>query len=79
MWYDLWLCVYFSFFPYAEWILCVYSAVVVFIFVTHINEILNHQPIRSEYHFKFDDKFEIHDDIEVLKRMGLLLGELISS
>lgn len=29
---------------------------------------------RSEYLLKFDDKFEIHDDIEVLKRMGLLLG-----
>ena len=23
---------------------------------------------------KFDDKFEVHDDVEVLKRMGLLLG-----
>lgn len=30
---------------------------------------------RSEYQFKFDDEFSIHDDIEVLKRMGLLLGE----
>lgn len=30
---------------------------------------------RSEYQFKFDDTFAIHDDIEVLKRMGLLLGE----
>lgn len=30
---------------------------------------------RSEYFFSFDDKFEIHDDIEILKRMGLLLGE----
>lgn len=29
---------------------------------------------KSEYFFKFDDKFEIHDDIEILKRMGLLLG-----
>lgn len=29
---------------------------------------------RSEYFFKFDDKFEIHDDVDVLKRMGLLLG-----
>ncbi|XP_031640906.1 transcription factor Dp [Contarinia nasturtii] len=29
---------------------------------------------KSEYFFSFDDKFEIHDDIEVLKRMGLLLG-----
>lgn len=30
---------------------------------------------RSEYFFSFDDKFEIHDDIEILKRMGLLLGK----
>ncbi len=30
---------------------------------------------RSEYFFKFDDNFEIHDDIEVLKRMGLLAGK----
>lgn len=29
---------------------------------------------KSEYYFKFNDKFEIHDDVEVLKRMGLLLG-----
>lgn len=29
---------------------------------------------RSEYFFKFDNQFEIHDDIDVLKRMGLLLG-----
>lgn len=29
---------------------------------------------KSEYFFSFDDKFEIHDDIEILKRMGLLLG-----
>ena len=28
-----------------------------------------------EYLFNFDDKFEIHDDIEVLKRMGMVLGE----
>lgn len=31
---------------------------------------------RSEYFFSFNDKFEIHDDIEILKRMGLLLGTL---
>lgn len=31
---------------------------------------------RSEYIFKFDDKFEMHDDAEVLKRMGLLFGKL---
>jgi hypothetical protein len=30
---------------------------------------------RMEYLFNFDDKFEIHDDIEVLKRMGMVLGE----
>ncbi|TMW48397.1 hypothetical protein DOY81_006526 [Sarcophaga bullata] len=29
---------------------------------------------KSEYIFKFDDKFEMHDDAEVLKRMGLLYG-----
>lgn len=29
---------------------------------------------KSEYYFKFNDKFEIHDDVEVLKRMGLLHG-----
>jgi hypothetical protein len=28
-----------------------------------------------EYLFNFDDKFEIHDDIEVLKKMGMVLGE----
>lgn len=27
-----------------------------------------------EYLFTFDDTFEIHDDIEVLKRMGMALG-----
>lgn len=27
---------------------------------------------------KFDDKFEVQDDFEVLKRMGLLLGEFQS-
>jgi len=29
---------------------------------------------RMEYLFNFDGTFEIHDDIEVLKRMGLALG-----
>ncbi|ALC40858.1 Dp [Drosophila busckii] len=29
---------------------------------------------KSEYIFKFDNTFEMHDDIEVLKHMGLLLG-----
>lgn len=31
-------------------------------------------PNRTEYFFKFDDKFEIHDHVKVLKQMGLLLG-----
>ena len=30
---------------------------------------------RTEYLFNFDDTFEIHDDIEVLKRMGMALGK----
>lgn len=25
--------------------------------------------------FEFNDKFEIHDDIEVLKRIGMLMGK----
>lgn len=29
---------------------------------------------RFEYLFNFDSTFEIHDDIEVLKRMGMALG-----
>ncbi|XP_046989853.1 transcription factor Dp-1 [Schistocerca americana] len=29
---------------------------------------------KTEYVFNFDNKFEIHDDIEVLKRMGMVLG-----
>ncbi|KAJ9588439.1 hypothetical protein L9F63_018172, partial [Diploptera punctata] len=29
---------------------------------------------KMEYLFNFDDKFEIHDDIEVLKKMGMVLG-----
>ncbi|XP_032663606.1 transcription factor Dp-1 isoform X2 [Odontomachus brunneus] len=29
---------------------------------------------KTEYLFNFNDKFEIHDDIEVLKQMGLALG-----
>lgn len=29
---------------------------------------------RCEYLFNFDQMFEIHDDIEVLKRMGLAFG-----
>ena len=30
--------------------------------------------IRFEYLFNFDNTFEIHDDIEVLKRMGMAFG-----
>lgn len=29
---------------------------------------------KTDYTFKFDNTFEIHDDLEVLTRMGLLLG-----
>lgn len=29
---------------------------------------------RTEYLFNFDQPFEIHDDIEVLKRLGLAYG-----
>lgn len=29
---------------------------------------------RFEYLFNFDNTFEIHDDIEVLKRMGMAFG-----
>jgi hypothetical protein len=29
---------------------------------------------RDEYLFNFDNTFEIHDDIEVLKRMGMAFG-----
>lgn len=31
---------------------------------------------RTEYLFNFNDKFEIHDDIEVLKQMGLAFGKI---
>lgn len=39
---------------------------------THINCSISND--KSEFSFKFDNTFEIHDDLEVLKRMGLLLG-----
>lgn len=39
---------------------------------THIN--CNISIDKREYLLKFDDKFEVQDDFEVLKRMGLLLG-----
>lgn len=29
---------------------------------------------RTEYFFKFDDKFELNDHVTVLQRMGLLMG-----
>eukprot|EP00035_Acanthoeca_spectabilis_P022962 m.446873 g.446873 ORF g.446873 m.446873 type:complete len:319 (-) comp19434_c0_seq1:134-1090(-) len=32
------------------------------------------KPDKSEYFFDFDSPFEIHDDIEVLKRMGMAFG-----
>lgn len=31
-------------------------------------------PNRCEYLFNFDNTFEIHDDVEILKRMGMSLG-----
>ncbi|XP_062562292.1 transcription factor Dp [Armigeres subalbatus] len=39
---------------------------------THINCSISND--KTEFSFKFDNTFEIHDDLEVLKRMGLLLG-----
>ncbi|KAG5668194.1 hypothetical protein PVAND_016143 [Polypedilum vanderplanki] len=39
---------------------------------THIN--CNISNDKREYLLKFDDKFEVQDDFEVLKRMGMLLG-----
>lgn len=39
---------------------------------THINCSISND--KSEYSFKFDNTFQIHDDLEVLRRMGLLLG-----
>ncbi|XP_055593095.1 transcription factor Dp-1 [Uranotaenia lowii] len=39
---------------------------------THINCSISND--KSEFSFDFDNAFEIHDDLEVLKRMGLLLG-----
>ena len=33
--------------------------------------VLSLPPFRNEYHFKLSAHFEIHDDIEVLRRMGL--------
>lgn len=31
-------------------------------------------PARSEFIFDFDRPFEVHDDVEILKHMGLTLG-----
>ena len=33
-----------------------------------------HHPPRSEYVFCFDNAFELHNDIDVLKKMGLDCG-----
>ncbi|XP_050071919.1 transcription factor Dp [Anopheles maculipalpis] len=38
----------------------------------HIN--CNISNDKSEYSFKFEDSFEIHDDVQILKRIGLSLG-----
>ena len=35
---------------------------------------INNFIFRDEYLFNFDNTFEIHDDIEVLKRMGMTFG-----
>ena len=29
-----------------------------------------------EYLFRFDDKFEVQDDVEVLKKIGMLMGKI---
>lgn len=39
---------------------------------THINCSISND--KSEFSFKFDNTFQIHDDLVVLKQMGLLLG-----
>lgn len=39
-----------------------------------MNFIFIYTSFRYEYLFNFDNTFEIHDDIEVLKRMGMALG-----
>ena len=41
-------------------------------FVMHNDVIVTN--CRYEYLFNFDNTFEIHDDIEVLKRMGMAFG-----
>ena len=38
------------------------------------HNLINNFVVRSEYLFNFDNTFEIHDDIEVLKRMGMAFG-----
>lgn len=56
----------------------IFHSMVYTIFTIFSNsKIWTFQQYRSEYHFIFNDKFEIHDDIEVLKRMGLLLGKFV--
>ena len=52
-----------------------------FVKVSHL-QIVKHKSknsVRSEYIFKFDDQFEMHDDAQVLKRMGLLGGKFQTS
>ena len=39
-----------------------------------LSVILTVYTFRTEYLFNFDQPFEIHDDIEVLKRLGLAHG-----
>lgn len=39
-----------------------------------INVALHVCDCRTEYLFNFDNAFEIHDDIEVLRRMGMMMG-----
>lgn len=45
---------------------------------TLLSTVSNHVPLsfhlKDEYLFDFNNTFEIHDDMEVLKRMGLSLG-----
>lgn len=42
--------------------------------LNEVTKTVNLFHFRMEYLFNFDGTFEIHDDIEVLKRMGLALG-----
>lgn len=51
--------------------ICSSSCVSLFLLFLHVISAL---PFRFEYLFNFDSMFEIHDDIEVLKRMGMACG-----